>query len=125
MKWRQRPIIPNLDTESTSPYSLFTIPPLPSLPYLRLSAHVLSGSPPRMDKPDDSGGDRGKTVVVHRVHFDRLICVGSTEREGALVGSLSSLSLSLSQPFSASPILQSFPRGVERATERWGRGRSS
>ena len=44
-----------------------------------------------------------------------LICVGSTERKGF---SRPTLCLSFSQPFSFSPILQSFPRGVERATER-------
>ena len=48
-----------------------------------------------------------------------LICVDSTERERGL---FSAHSFSLPQPFSVSPILQSFPRGVERATERWGKG---
>ena len=46
------------------------------------------------------------------------MCVGgSTERKGFSRPTLC-LSLSFSQPFSFSPILQSFPRGVERATER-------
>ena len=47
------------------------------------------------------------------------MCGQHRKREGSFLGPLF---LSLPQPFSVSPILQSFPRGVERATERWGKG---
>ena len=115
VKWRRRPIIPDL---ADAPRPSFL-----SLPESLRTRVVLwkSVSPPSAKRHRTTAAAAIAAAQSSFTEFKTccLICVDSTERERGL---FSAHSFSLPQPFSVSPILQSFPRGVERATERWGKG---